>query len=92
MLNIVFKEETGIAQNWKKTSWSLITNYVPACRCPNLAVKEAEDDETVEESDVPEQKSKKVAQTKRKKQTQCKLSWIGEPVQVCFTLIGQIVL
>uniref|UniRef100_A0A672JJ28 DNA (cytosine-5)-methyltransferase n=1 Tax=Salarias fasciatus TaxID=181472 RepID=A0A672JJ28_SALFA len=50
-------------------------------RCPNLAVKEAEDDETIEEEDVPVEKSKKVSHAKRKKQTQCKLSWIGEPIQ-----------
>lgn len=51
-------------------------------RCPNLAVKEAEDDEIVEEEDVPLGKAKKVAPAKRKKQTQCKVTWIGEPVQV----------
>uniref|UniRef100_A0AAQ4Q520 DNA (cytosine-5)-methyltransferase n=1 Tax=Gasterosteus aculeatus aculeatus TaxID=481459 RepID=A0AAQ4Q520_GASAC len=50
-------------------------------RCPNLAVKEAEDDEIVEEEDVPVEKPKKVSHPKRKKQTQCKLSWIGETVQ-----------
>lgn len=53
------------------------------CRCPNLAVKEAEDDENIEEEDVPVEKAKKVSQAKRKKQTQCSLTWIGEPVQVC---------
>uniref|UniRef100_A0A8C3AVR0 DNA (cytosine-5)-methyltransferase n=1 Tax=Cyclopterus lumpus TaxID=8103 RepID=A0A8C3AVR0_CYCLU len=50
-------------------------------RCPNLAVKEAEDDEIVVEEDVPVEKAKKVSHAKRKKQTQCKLSWIGEPVK-----------
>uniref|UniRef100_A0A665UGH7 DNA (cytosine-5)-methyltransferase n=1 Tax=Echeneis naucrates TaxID=173247 RepID=A0A665UGH7_ECHNA len=50
-------------------------------RCPNLAVKEAEDDENIEEEDVPVEKAKKVSYAKRKKQTQCKLTWIGEPVQ-----------
>uniref|UniRef100_A0A7N6AUH6 DNA (cytosine-5)-methyltransferase n=1 Tax=Anabas testudineus TaxID=64144 RepID=A0A7N6AUH6_ANATE len=50
-------------------------------RCPNLAVKEAEDDENVEEEDVPVEKTKKVSHAKRKKQTQCKLTWIGEPVK-----------
>uniref|UniRef100_A0A3Q1C2H1 DNA (cytosine-5)-methyltransferase n=1 Tax=Amphiprion ocellaris TaxID=80972 RepID=A0A3Q1C2H1_AMPOC len=50
-------------------------------RCPNLAVKEAEDDENIEEEDVPVEKTKKVSHAKRKKQTQCKLAWIGEPVQ-----------
>lgn len=51
-------------------------------RCPNLAVKEAEDDETVEEEDVPTVKPKKVSQAKRKKQTQCNITWVGEAVQV----------
>lgn len=51
-------------------------------RCPNLAVKEAEDDENVEEEDVPPEKPKKVLQTKKKRQTQSKLAWIGEPVEV----------
>lgn len=51
-------------------------------RCPNLAVKEAEDDENIEEDDVLVTKDKKVSHAKRKKQTQCKLSWIGEPFQV----------
>ena len=55
---------------------------MPLFRCPNLAVKEAEDDETIEEEDVPVEKVKKVSQAKRKKQSQCKLTWIGEPVQV----------
>lgn len=53
-----------------------------ACRCPNLAVKEAEDDENIEEEDVPVEKPKKPSQAKRKKQSQCKLTWIGEPVLV----------
>uniref|UniRef100_A0A8C7XGV9 DNA (cytosine-5)-methyltransferase n=1 Tax=Oryzias sinensis TaxID=183150 RepID=A0A8C7XGV9_9TELE len=48
-------------------------------RCPNLAVKEAEDDEIVEE-DVLVEKAKKDANTKKKKQTQCKLAWIGKPI------------
>ncbi|XP_010775793.1 DNA (cytosine-5)-methyltransferase 1 [Notothenia coriiceps] len=52
-------------------------------RCPNLAVKEAEDDETIEEEEFPV-KAKKVTKVKRKKQAQCKLSWIGEPAQVCY--------
>ena len=60
--------------------------YIPLFRCPNLAVKEAEDDENIEEEDVPAEKSKKVSYAKRKKQTQCKLTWIGEPVQVFVSL------
>lgn len=55
----------------------------PSVRCPNLAVKEAEDDETIEEEEFPV-KAKKVTKVKRKKQAQCKLSWIGEPAQVCY--------
>lgn len=47
-------------------------------------MKEAEDDENVEEEDVPVEKTKKVSHAKRKKQTQCKLTWIGEPVKVFF--------
>lgn len=58
--------------------------HSPLFRCPNLAVKEAEDDENIEEDDVPVEKTKKVSHAKRKKQTQCKLTWIGEPVQVAF--------
>uniref|UniRef100_A0A8C5HDQ3 DNA (cytosine-5)-methyltransferase n=1 Tax=Gouania willdenowi TaxID=441366 RepID=A0A8C5HDQ3_GOUWI len=50
-------------------------------RCPNLAVKEAEDDETIEEEEVVEEKPKKVAHAKRKKQVQCKLAWIGDSIQ-----------
>lgn len=53
-----------------------------AIRCPNLAVKEAEDDENVEEDDSPVEKTKKVSHAKRKKQTECNLTWIGEPVLV----------
>lgn len=47
-------------------------------------MKEAEDDENIEEEDVPLPKTqtKKPSQAKRKKQTQCKLSWIGEPIEV----------
>lgn len=51
-------------------------------RCPNLAVKEAEDDENIEEDDAPIEKTKKVSHAKRKKQTECNLTWIGEPVLV----------
>lgn len=56
-------------------------------RCPNLAVKEAEDDENIEEEDVPVEKVKKVLQTKKKRQTQSKLAWIGEPIEVAFLYI-----
>lgn len=59
-------------------------------RCPNLAVKEAEDDENMEEEDVlPVLKErKKMSQAKKKKQTKNKISWVGEPIKVCgFTCI-----
>lgn len=62
----------------------LLRSVLPS-RCPNLAVKEAEDDENVEEEDVPTEKPKKVSQAKRKKQTQCNITWVGEPVQVDWT-------
>ena len=50
-------------------------------------MKEAEDDENIEEEDVPVEKVKKVSHAKRKKQTQCKITWIGEPVQVLLPLL-----
>lgn len=39
---------------------------------------------------MPVEKVKKGSQVKRKKQTQCKLTWIGEPVKVvfCFVLLS----
>ena len=48
-------------------------------------MKEAEDDEVVEEEDVLPLKapSKKVSQAKKKKQAQSKQAWIGESVKVC---------
>lgn len=55
------------------------------CRCPNLAVKEAEEDENMEEEDVlPPVKpmSKGTSQAKKKKKSQSKKSWVGEPVKV----------
>lgn len=45
-------------------------------------MKEAEDDENIEEEDIPVTKPKKLDYAKRKKQTQCKLAWIGESIQV----------
>uniref|UniRef100_W5MKZ4 DNA (cytosine-5)-methyltransferase n=1 Tax=Lepisosteus oculatus TaxID=7918 RepID=W5MKZ4_LEPOC len=52
-------------------------------RCPNLAVREAEDDENIDEDDVlPVQTTpKKMSQAKKKKQSKSKLSWVGEPVK-----------
>uniref|UniRef100_A0A8C5CVZ0 DNA (cytosine-5)-methyltransferase n=1 Tax=Gadus morhua TaxID=8049 RepID=A0A8C5CVZ0_GADMO len=53
-------------------------------RCPNLAVKEAEDDENIEEEDIIveiKKSSKKVPIAKKKKQASVKLSWVGEVVE-----------
>uniref|UniRef100_A0A6Q2Z553 DNA (cytosine-5)-methyltransferase n=1 Tax=Esox lucius TaxID=8010 RepID=A0A6Q2Z553_ESOLU len=54
-------------------------------RCPNLAVKEAEDDETIieEEELLPVLKAppKKVSKAKTKKQSNGKLTWVGESVK-----------
>lgn len=63
----------------------------PLHRCPNMAVKEAEDDENIDEDDVlPLLKdSKKTSQTKNKKQTKNKLSWVGEPIKVCTLFLFQ---
>lgn len=54
-----------------------------------MAVKEAEDDENVDEEDVlPLKDTKKVSQAK-KKQTKNKITWVGEPIKVYvqFTII-----
>lgn len=49
-----------------------------------MAVKEAEDDENIDEDEVlPLKVTKKTSQTKNKKQTKNKLSWVGEPIKVC---------
>uniref|UniRef100_A0A672RMW2 DNA (cytosine-5)-methyltransferase n=1 Tax=Sinocyclocheilus grahami TaxID=75366 RepID=A0A672RMW2_SINGR len=51
-------------------------------RCPNLAVKEAEDDENMDEEEVlPLKETKKISQAKKKKQTKNKISWVGEPIK-----------
>ncbi|XP_072458541.1 DNA (cytosine-5)-methyltransferase 1-like [Notamacropus eugenii] len=50
-------------------------------RCPNLAVKEAEEDEEVDE-DVPTAvSSKKMLQQRKKKRNKTKISWIGIPIK-----------
>lgn len=52
------------------------------CRCPNLAVKEADDDEEVDD-DIPEVPSpKKMHQGKKKKQNKDRISWLGQPLKV----------
>lgn len=54
-------------------------------RCPNMAVKEAEDDENIDEEDVIpllKEASKKMSQAK-KKQTKNKITWVGDPIRVC---------
>lgn len=53
-------------------------------RCPNMAVKEAEDDENIDEDDVLtllKDASKKMSQAK-KKQTKNKITWVGDPIKV----------
>ncbi|RXN04401.1 DNA (cytosine-5)-methyltransferase 1-like protein [Labeo rohita] len=51
-------------------------------RCPNLAVKEAEDDENMDEEEVvPLKETKKMSQAKKKKQTKNKISWVGDPIK-----------
>lgn len=52
------------------------------CRCPNLAVKEADEDEEADD-DIPELPSpKKLHQGKKKKQNKDRISWLGEPVKI----------
>uniref|UniRef100_A0A673YB15 DNA (cytosine-5)-methyltransferase n=1 Tax=Salmo trutta TaxID=8032 RepID=A0A673YB15_SALTR len=52
-------------------------------RCPNLAVKEAEDDENIEEEELLPVKapSKKVSKAKTKKQSNGKLTWVGDSIK-----------
>uniref|UniRef100_A0A287CVP0 DNA (cytosine-5)-methyltransferase n=1 Tax=Ictidomys tridecemlineatus TaxID=43179 RepID=A0A287CVP0_ICTTR len=50
-------------------------------RCPNMAMKEADDDEEVDD-DIPEVPSpKKMHQGKKKKQNKDRISWVGEAVK-----------
>lgn len=54
---------------------------LPLPRCPNLAMKEAEEDEEVD--DIPEMPSpKKMNQGKKKKLNKNRISWIGDPIKV----------
>lgn len=48
-------------------------------------MKEAEDDENMDEEDVLPllKETKKMSQAKKKKQTKNKISWVGEPIKVC---------
>ncbi|NWI18500.1 DNMT1 methyltransferase, partial [Crypturellus soui] len=51
-------------------------------RCPNLAVREADEDEEVDDN-IPEMPSpKKMLQGRKKKQNKSRISWLGEPVKV----------
>ncbi|XP_051011932.1 LOW QUALITY PROTEIN: DNA (cytosine-5)-methyltransferase 1 [Acomys russatus] len=51
-------------------------------RCPNLAMKEADDDEEAED-DIPEVPSpKKMHQGKKKKQNKDRISWLGQPMRI----------
>lgn len=50
-----------------------------------MAVKEAEDDENIDEEDIVtllKDASKKMSQAK-KKQTKNKITWVGDPIRVC---------
>uniref|UniRef100_A0A8D2J229 DNA (cytosine-5)-methyltransferase n=1 Tax=Varanus komodoensis TaxID=61221 RepID=A0A8D2J229_VARKO len=50
-------------------------------RCPNLAVKEADEDEEVDDN-IPEVPSpKKMLQGRKKKQSKNRISWVGDPVK-----------
>ncbi|TRZ06241.1 hypothetical protein HGM15179_020866, partial [Zosterops borbonicus] len=50
-------------------------------RCPNLAVREADEDEEVDDN-IPEVPSpKKMLQGRKKKQNKSRISWVGEPVK-----------
>nr|XP_023408217.1 DNA (cytosine-5)-methyltransferase 1 isoform X3 [Loxodonta africana] len=50
-------------------------------RCPNMAMKEADDDEEVDDN-IPEMPSpKKMHQGKKKKQNKNRISWVGEAVK-----------
>uniref|UniRef100_F7GG75 DNA (cytosine-5)-methyltransferase n=1 Tax=Monodelphis domestica TaxID=13616 RepID=F7GG75_MONDO len=50
-------------------------------RCPNLAVKEADEDEEVDD-DIPEMPSpKKMLQGRKKKQNKTRISWFGAPIK-----------
>uniref|UniRef100_A0A8B9TKH1 DNA (cytosine-5)-methyltransferase n=1 Tax=Anas platyrhynchos TaxID=8839 RepID=A0A8B9TKH1_ANAPL len=50
-------------------------------RCPNLAVREADEDEEVDDN-IPEMPSpKKMLQGRKKKQNKSRISWVGEPVK-----------
>ncbi|XP_006898898.1 PREDICTED: DNA (cytosine-5)-methyltransferase 1 [Elephantulus edwardii] len=54
-----------------------------ARRCPNMAVKEADEDEEVEEN-IPEKMplpKKKMHQEKKQKHHKNKITWVGEPVK-----------
>ncbi|KAI1229640.1 hypothetical protein IHE44_0010972, partial [Lamprotornis superbus] len=51
-------------------------------RCPNLAVREADEDEEVDDN-IPEMPSpKKMLQGRKKKQNKSRICWVGEPVKV----------
>ncbi|XP_045146253.1 DNA (cytosine-5)-methyltransferase 1 isoform X3 [Echinops telfairi] len=50
-------------------------------RCPNMAVKEADDDEDVEDNILEVPSPKKMHQEKKKKQNKNRISWIGEAIK-----------
>lgn len=52
-------------------------------RCPNLAVKEADDDEEVDDNFPEVPLLKKMLQGGKKKQNKSRISWVGDPIKVC---------
>ncbi|NXY86783.1 DNMT1 methyltransferase, partial [Alcedo cyanopectus] len=51
-------------------------------RCPNLAVREADEDEEVDDN-IPEMPSpKKMLQGRKKKQNKSRICWVGDPIKV----------
>lgn len=49
-----------------------------------MAVKEAEDDENIDEDDVlPLKDASKIMSQAKKKQTKNKVTWVGDPIKVC---------
>lgn len=72
--------------------WSMLSDLIKTSnpfffflfsRCPNMAVKEAEDDENIEEEDIaPLFKSTTKMSQAKKKQTKNKVTWVGEPIMV----------
>ncbi|RUS91723.1 hypothetical protein EGW08_000549 [Elysia chlorotica] len=68
--------------------WPNFTAFVPsiACaRCPNLAIKSADDDELDEDADVEKEEVKPASGAEKKhkvaKNSKAKVAWVGEPTK-----------